>query len=45
MFRPGADKRGDAGDASALPDLNGCWNDTWFHWKSSPKYFCTVHYL
>jgi len=27
------------------PDLNRCWNDTWFHWKSSPKYFCTVHYL
>jgi len=25
-------------------DLKRCWHDTWFHWKSSPKYFCTAHY-
>ena len=37
--------RGDAGDASPPPDLKRCWHDPWFHWKSSPKYFCTAHYL
>ena len=26
------------------PDLKRCWHDTWFHWKSSLKYFCTAHY-
>jgi len=26
------------------PDLNRCWHDTWFHWKSSTKIFlyCTL---
>ena len=26
------------------PDLQRCWHDTWFHWKSSPKIFlyCTL---
>jgi len=26
------------------PDLERCWHDTWFHWKSSPKIFlyCTL---
>jgi len=24
------------------PDLKRCWHGTWFHWKSSPKYFCTA---
>jgi len=37
--------RGGAGDASPPPDLKRCWHGTWFHWKSSPKYFCTAHYL
>jgi len=26
-------------------DLKRYWHDTWFHCKSSPKYFCTAHYL
>jgi len=26
------------------PGLKRCWHDTWFHWKSSPKYFSTAHY-
>jgi len=26
------------------PDLKRCWHDAIFHWKSSPKYFCTAHY-
>ena len=26
------------------PDLKRCWHDTWFHWKSSTKYFCTAHH-
>jgi len=42
---PGADTGGDAGDAPPPPDRNRCWNATWFHWKSSQKYFCTVHYI
>jgi len=26
------------------PELERCWHDTWFHWKSSPKIFsyCTL---
>jgi len=35
---------GDAGDESPPPDLKRCWHDTWFHWKSSPKYCCTAHH-
>jgi len=39
--QPGADTEG---DASSPPDLNRCWHETWFHWKSSPKIFlyCTL---
>jgi len=27
------------------PPHKRCWYDAWFHWKSSPKYFCTAHYV
>ena len=27
------------------PDLKRCWHGALFHWKSSPKYFGTAHYL
>jgi len=25
-------------------NLKRCWHDTWFHQKSSPKYFFTAYY-
>jgi len=43
-FQSGADTRGMQGMHPPQPDLKWCWHDTWFHWKSSPKYFCTAHY-
>jgi len=43
-----AARRGHRGGSQGCippPDRKRCSHDTWFHWKSSPKYICTAHYL
>jgi len=36
-------RRGHRGGCITPLDLKRCWHNTWFHWKSSPKCFCTAH--